>query len=129
MLGWGTLGGEAGRRYGNRAAIASVVFLVGTFASLILRLRPLTAIIPGTVFLYIAYEFRKYLSSLDELGRRIMLESIAWAYIAAGVLAMVLMGFIMAYELQFDPVWVVVAASFVEPIRGTSLYFIARRYQ
>jgi len=129
MIGWGTLGGEAGRRYRNRAAVAMLVFLGGLLLSATLKLRPFMALIPGAVFLYLAYEFRKYLLSLDELGRRIMFESITWAYIAAGILAMSVMGIVIAYDLQFQPFWLLVGAGVVEPIRSASLYFVARRYE
>ena len=131
MLGWGTFGSHdlAGRRYQTRAAIALALMLAGMVLTGLLHLRPLLAIVPGAAFFYIAYEFRRYLSSLDELARRIMMESITWTYLIAGVVAMVLMGIIIAYDLEFHPLWVVVGSSLLEPVRGTSLYFVARRYQ
>lgn len=131
MLGWGMLGvhDAAGRRYRTRASIALFAFCVGVIVSGALDLRPVTAVVPGLAFFYIAYEFRRYLSAVDELARRLLLESIAWTYLCAGVVLMFAAGIILAYDLHPHPIWAFVGLATVEAIRGPALYFVSRRYQ
>jgi len=84
---------------------------------------------PGAGFLYIAWEFRRYISALDELARRIQFEATAWTYLTGLVVAVLLGGVALVYGRQWNrlwlnPLWYV----FLEPVRGCFLYYIARRY-
>ena len=85
----------------------------------------IAAFAPGAAFIYIAWEFRKYLSALDELARRIQLESIAWTYLCGLALAMLFGGLGMVYGWRLNPLWFIV----LEPVRAGWLYFVSRRYQ
>jgi len=131
MLSWGTLGKQdaAGRRYQTRTAIALAAMVVGLLGSALLKVRPIMAVVPGLFAVYIGYEFRRYLNSVDELARRILLESVAWAYLVGGVLLMFTVGALMAYDVHVDAVWLFMGLAPVEGMRGTILYFVARRYQ
>jgi hypothetical protein len=75
----------------------------------------------GAGFAYWAVEFRRYLNSLDELERRIQLESIAWTYLTGLVACMFFGGFL---GFAVNPAWVIA----LEPFRGAYLYFGARRF-
>ena len=134
MLAYGTFGGRspAGRRFHFRCFVAlaamALWFLFGA------PLRPhtpksvldiVTALVPGASFAYIAREFRRYLSALDELARRIQVESIAWTYLCGLAVAMLLGGIGLVYDWRFNAAWFIV----LEPVRAGWLYFVARRYQ
>jgi hypothetical protein len=134
MLAYGTFGSRtpAGRRYHLRAGIALAVMAVCMFGgalarSVVPQARPelLAAIAPGAGFLYIAWEFRRYLASLDELARRIQLESIAWTYLTGLAIAMLLGGFGVIYGWRINAGWFIM----LEPVRSAWLYCVARRYQ
>lgn len=130
MMVWGMVGCDAaGVRYQRRAAAALAAMVIGFVGSGLLGLRPMMAAVPGLGFVYIAYEFRRYLSAVDELSRRLLLESVYWAYLAAGIAAMFAAGIIAAYDLEFHPIWVIVGLMCVEGMRGIFLYLIARRYR
>jgi hypothetical protein len=101
MLTWGTFGAgsPAGRRYHFRSGLALAAVVVCILGSAFVRatsgngiLAVILAVTPGFAFAYIAWEFQKYLSSLDELARRIQLESIAWTYLCGLAAAMLLGG-------------------------------------
>lgn len=131
ILTCGTIGEPtaASRRYQRRSWWAAVAFVGAMF---VLRELPpevpaikyFAAFAPGLVFLYICAEFRRYLLSMDEMLRRIHLESIAWTYLTALVLAMFAggIGSLMGYNIS--PMWFVL----VEPVRAAWLYATARRY-
>ena len=85
---------------------------------------PLDELLPfalGAGFAYFALEFRRYLNSLDELERRIQLESVTWTYLTGLAACMFLGGFL---GFAVNPAWFIA----LEPIRGTYLYFAARRF-
>ncbi len=88
-------------------------------------LKIVIALAPGGTFIYIAWEFRRYLSALDELARRIQFESIAWTYLSGLALAMLLGGVGLVYNWRFNPAWFIV----LEPVRAGWLYLVSRRYQ
>src|SRR4051812_34181859 len=86
MLAYGTFGARtaAGRRYHARCGMALAAMVICMFAGGVLRasvpksvLTAVVACAPGAAFIYIAWEFRRYLAALDELARRMQLESIA----------------------------------------------------
>jgi hypothetical protein len=132
MLAYGTFGTRtpAGRRYHLRAGLALAGMLVFMLGGAIARhaipaAGAIAAITPGVAFGYIGWEFRRYLQSLDELARRIQLESIAWTYLSGLALGMLLGGVGVVYGWQLNPGWLIV----LEPVRAGWLYFVARRYQ
>jgi hypothetical protein len=134
ILTYGTFGARtpAGRRYHIRSGIALAAMVVCMLAGALIRffgstnrLELLTAFVPGAAFIYIAWEFRRYLAALDELARRIQLESIAWTYLSGLAIAMLLGGLALVYGWRFNPFWFIV----LEPVRAGWLYFVSRRYQ
>jgi len=134
MLAYGTFGMRtpAGRRYHIRCSLALAAMVACFLAPALLRrsvpvgiLRIVIALAPGAAFVYIAWEFRRYLSALDELARRIQLESIAWTYLCGLAVAMLLGGIGLVYGWRFNPAWFIV----LEPVRAGWLYFVSRRYQ
>jgi len=80
---------------------------------------------PGVAFSYMAWEFRKYLAAMDELERRIHMESITWTYLSGLAIAMLLGGFSQVYGWRLNPAWFIL----LEPVRARWLYFVSRRYQ
>jgi hypothetical protein len=138
MLSYGTFGKQtpAGRRYHIRAAIAvAAIVVLLPAAALLAKHFPNTpwlaiqSLAPGFAFAYIAWEFRRYLLSLDELARHIQFEATAWTYLTGLVIAALVGGVAMAYGLQWDrlwlnPFWFIL----LEPVRAGFLYYVARRY-
>ena len=132
IFAYGTLGGPVGRRFHFRSGLALAALVVCILLSVLLRpfvpkngLKLIVALAPGVAFAYIAWEFRKYLAALDELARRIQLESIAWTYLCGVALAMLFGGLAMVYGWSFNPVCFIL----LEPVRAGWLYFVSRRYQ
>ncbi len=103
--------------------------VVGTVGGGALNLKPVTAIVPGLAILYIASELRRYLAAVDEFTRKLLLESVLWAYLFAGVAMMFAMGIIQAYDLSVHPLLLIWGLGCVEGLRGTFLYFLARRHR
>jgi hypothetical protein len=138
MLGFGTFGGRtpAGRRYHTRCAIALVAMVVLELWAGMLSMvfpnapwRVILSLVPGVSFLYIAWEFRRYLLALDELARRIQLEAIAWTYLTGWVIAVLVGGVAMVYGWQWNRLWLnPMWFMLLEPLRGCFLYYIAQRY-
>ena len=129
---YGTFGRAtpAGRRYHLRSGVALAALVICFVSGVFLRsfpdvLKVITAFAPGAVFIYIAWEFRRYLLALDELARRIQLESIAWTYLCGLAGAMLLGGIGLVYDWRFNPIWLIV----LEPVRAAWLFFVSRRYQ
>ena len=122
----------AERRYHYRSGLALGLMALcmisaGLFRSSAAKgsLVVLAAISPGAAFIYIAWEFRRYLSALDELARRIQLESIAWTYLCGLAVTMLLGGLGLIYGWRWNPMWFIL----LEPVRAIWLYFVSRRYQ
>ena len=133
ILAHGTFGGTnpSARRYHTRCwtALAVVVMWVifGSAARPILpsgAIPILTAILPGAAFAYIAWEFRRYLLSLDELARGLQFESIAWTYLTGLALAAIVGGIGIVTHWTVSPLWFIV----LEPVRALWLYVVTRRY-
>ena len=134
MLAYGTFGNRtpAGRRYHTRCGIALAALVVCMIGGAAVGksipspiLTGVAAFAPGAAFMYIAWEFRRYLLALDELARRIQLESIAWTYLCGLAIAMLLGGVFLVYDWRVNPIWFIL----LEPVRAGWLYFVARRYQ
>jgi hypothetical protein len=127
MLAYGTFGSRspAGRRYHFRTAMALLAMVVCMIGGALVHVELIAAFAPGAGFFYIAWEFRRYLLSLDELARRIQFESIAWTYLSGLVVAMLFGGVALFYGWRVNPGWFIV----LEPVRAGWLYFVARRYQ
>ena len=97
-----------------------------------------TVLVAGCVISYIAWESRRYLAHLDELGRRMQLEAMAWTYITGFVLAAwfgVLVVFLALFghlpTHGFFKGLLLVSPFFyflLEPIRAGWLYYLSRRY-
>jgi hypothetical protein len=133
MLAYGTFGGghPAARRYHVRTGVALALLVAGLFVVSIARsffpreiVHILSAFAPGATLVYIAWEFRRYLLSIDELARRLQFESIVWTYLTGFALASILGGIGMLLDWKLNPIWFVA----LEPIRGIWLYVISRRY-
>jgi len=121
-----------GRRIIIRSSLALVAMLICVLLSVLLRsvipkgvVRLILAITPSVVFAYIAWEFRRYLSALDELARRMQLEAAAWTYLCALPAAMLLGGLGFVYHWQVNWYWFLA----LEPMRAVWLYSVSRRYQ
>jgi len=132
IFSWGTLGGPAARRYHVRCFLALTLMVVSIFALFSFRHAlgkttvDLTAsLLPGAAFLYIVFEFRRYLARLDELARRIQLESIAWTYLSGLGIAMFVGGLGLVYDWHWNAMWFVL----LEPVRSIWLFVVSRRYQ
>lgn len=131
MLAYGTFAMRtpAERRYHIRSSLALAALVASFFAPALFRrsvpagiLQMIIALAPGAAFAYIVWEFRRYLSALDELARRIQLESITWTYLCGLAVAMLLGGIGLVW--RFNPAWFIV----LEPVRAGWLYFVSRRY-
>jgi len=143
ILLWGTLGtrGPAERRYIVRCYLATASaagwLVVARFAHF--RPKPLilsvTALVGGIVITLIALEFRRYLSQIDKLGRRMQLEAMAWTYLTGFVVAAWL-GVAAAFSQTiahwaFKPAVLLVIPYLLfllEPVRAGWLYYLSRRY-
>ncbi len=145
MLLWGALGtkSSAERRYKTRSALAAAVLLGWLLFAFAIRLSPritgsTTVLLAGCVISYIAWELRRYLTQLDELARRMQLESIALTYLTGFVLAawfgvFVMLMALFSHTLMQRPFKGLLLASpflyfLLEPIRAGWLYYLSRRY-
>ena len=133
MLAYGTLGGghPAAHRYHVRSGLALGLFVACMLAAHHFRASLpadseliVTAIAPGATFVYIVWEFRRYLMSLDELARRVQFESIVWTYLTGLALAAIFGGVGLITHWTLNPLWFMV----LEPVRVAWLYVISRRY-
>jgi hypothetical protein len=100
LLLWGTFGSRtpAERRFIIRSVIGIVVALGWTMIGFVTRFRPVPIMIdvevllPGLILTYWAWEWRKYVLTLDELSRHILFEAAAWSSVTASVIAFWLAG-------------------------------------
>jgi hypothetical protein len=138
MLGYGTFGMRtpAGRRYHTRTAIALAMAILCPAAAILAgdfyhnsTWRVILSLVPGAVYLYIAWELRRYILALDELARRIQLEAMAWTYLAGMGVASLVGGVALIYGWHWNRLWLnPLLYLFLEPVRGCILYYVARRY-
>jgi hypothetical protein len=142
MLTWGTVGSKspAERRFILRSCIGLSIVLLCVVAAVALRrvhVGPLStakaiAFLPGFLIAYVAWEWRRYISSLDELARRMQFEAAAWTYVTGLVAAMwlgalaVVIGWPHGSKALISvPFFLFV---FLEPVRAAYLYLLSRRY-
>ena len=150
ILMWGSFGTQTpeGRRFHNTFKICVTVMLIGFMSGVFWHAmlgRALGAVLPGLAFTGIAVSFRRYLLTLDELARRIQVESIAWTYLTGLAVAPLLMGILLALGVHanfFGWLFAVsgMDSSFVdlispyfyilllEQIRTLWLYKVSRKY-
>jgi|SRR5579864_2148248 len=145
MLSWGTFATHtpAEHRFCARSTIAAAIVMGWVLLDFATGFRPkptmmfVTALLPGPALTYIAYEWRRYVLTLDELARLIQFEAAAWTYITGLVLAMWLGGVSVIVRWPHYPKllvpWVLVSATFflfglLEPVRCVYLYLLSRRY-
>ena len=120
---------SASRRYQRRISIALTIYVAAMFAVGGIRQDvPESAYVapflPGFMFLYVCIEFRRYMAAMDEMLRRIHLESIAWTYLTALVVAMFAGGLASVMSWNVNLMWF----AGIEPVRAVWLYATARRY-
>ena len=106
----------------------------------------LAAVLPGLGFTGIALSFRRYLLTLDELARRIQVESIAWTYLTGLALGPLLAGVLAASGIhanflrpmlslsgldasRSDLIVPYIYVLFLEQTRTLWLYKVSRKYQ
>lgn len=134
ILANGTFGARslARRRYNLRSGLALAAFVIWMFGSDLLRpwvpkgiLDPISALAPGVTFSYVAWQLGRYLTAMDELERRIQMESITWTYLSGLAIAMLLGGFSTVYGWRLNPGWFIV----LEVVRARWFHLVSRRYQ
>lgn len=133
MLLCGTMGDRtpASRRFWRSSQIGVLVFLVAVFGAPYLKglfpdpTRQLVgALLAGAAAYVVVRAFQRYLSELDELGRRIQLEAIAFAFAVLMVVgtAVAVAGTSLGFDV--NPAWVLLG----EPLRAVGLVRAARKY-
>ena len=137
MLAIGIMGTRtaAGRRYTIRTGLILLVFVAWgvwlkwpTHGITPLAERLLKDLIPGAAALLMVWEFRRYVASLDELAREVQYRSMAYTYLTGLVVWATIFGLVLAEGWQLQPlllIWFI----FLEPVRSTVLYVMARRYR
>lgn len=143
ILFWGTFGarGPAERRYIVRSCTAAGIVLALVFVSLAMHFHPkplmarVVMIATGFLVTYIAWEFRRYLYQLDELARRLQMESMACTYLTGFVIAAWLGAlwpfshFLVHWPYKPTILFLIPFLYFLlEPVRAAWLYYLSRRY-
>ena len=135
LLFWGFFGRDTpeGRRFGRETtgwlallALAAVTASVGWLPAATLGVG-----LP-VVVLGIAWSYARYLSRLDELSRRIQMDSFAVSYGVAMVIGAVLAGWGLVNPEgvgAISPAAVFVVLACAEVVRGVVLVRLARRYR
>lgn len=142
MLMWGVFSTKTpeGSRYVRRCFVAGLLVVVPTvlfaihqslhlhYVSKRIYTGYLAAVMP-LVFGIMAWEFRKYLLSLDELARRLQVEAMAWTYLTGFVLAATFCGIWLEMYPQVSAMWLSpLWFLLLEPVRAGWLYALTRRY-
>ena len=128
-LGYFGSGTPEGARYRNRSLSALGVLVVvqlmtsfGLFQVGVWRLAPALAL--GLMFGWIAWEWWRYIQSLDELARRLQVEAMAFTYIVGVFVMMALGGLAMAFAWKLSPTVFIL----LELVRAQRLAVLTRRY-
>ncbi len=111
-----------------RTTAALLIFIVGALLASIpdpLWLKIVGALMVPAAAAFIMWSGWRYLNGLDELSRLIQLRAYAFSYGAAIVLAMTMYSLEISACISISPLWLIL----VEPLRGISLYVIAKQYQ
>lgn len=132
MLLMGTFGSKdpAGRRFHRQSWLALFFLVIGALvAKLVAMSWPAVNWLPSSVvgawFVYVALRLWKYVSSLDELPRRLQLEAMALTYLTGFAICMFLGLFGLNFGFRINPMYFVA----LEPVRGAILVVLARRYR
>ena len=117
-----------GARYRNRTLCALALFVVTVGAASSLGptspARFLAAAGPGLTFGFIALEWWRYVGQLDELGRRMQMEAMAWTY-TFGLFAFIALGGVSALmHWNLNPIFYI----FLELVRAFRLWVLSRRF-
>jgi hypothetical protein len=99
--------------------------LLGVFSNFVPFGKYVAAAAPGLAFLWIAWEWWRYLEQLDELARRMQMEAMAFAYVAGVFVMMALAGLGMAVNVHLSPGLFIL----MEGVRVWRLLVLARRYE
>lgn len=118
-----------GTRFRNRSVLALALFIGGMLFSAWMRehvwIQFVWAVVPGLTFGYIAWEWWRYISHLDELARRLQVEAAAWTYGVGLAIAMAFGGIFSVLHWNFNPILMMIV---LEPIRAWRLWVLARRF-
>jgi hypothetical protein len=133
---WGTFGPKTaeGRRYHQHFRVCLPLMVVGFLVNQLPGAgEVLGVLLAGSACAGITWGFRRYLRSLDELARRIQLESIAWTYLTGLAVAPMLSGIMAAYNLRpfqslFGSMSPFVCVLLIEQVRTLWLYKVSRKY-
>lgn len=135
---WGSFGSNdpAGRAYHRSCLIALGGMLawlaIEKFVPLRVVRRDLWSASPLIITLgigYIAFAFRRYLLSLDELARRLQFEAIAWTYLTLLPFALGFAALSRVEHWYFSPAWPLLGwFVLAEGMRAGWLYLGTRKY-
>lgn len=84
---------------------------------------PLNALL-ALPFGYLAWEWWRYITHLDELARRLQVEAMAWTYMIGICAAMALAWLCGLLNWKFNPAFFVL----LEPVRAVRLWVLCRRF-
>jgi hypothetical protein len=131
MLWIGTFGPNSpgGRSYQNACLAALVVLGVGMLiAAPRVKDSPLflwaAGLLPGLTFGFIAWRLWRYVGVLDELSRRIQVESMATTYLIGMALSMGIGGMALAFGWNVSPIYYIM----LDLVRAAALVVLSRKY-
>jgi biotin transporter BioY len=129
---FGSANSPAARLYHRRCWAAFAILIVGTLLSSVAGASygaPGTewvfAALLGGTFTYIAWALWRYVSALDELGRRVQTEAMAITYLIGMALFMALAGVQTATKWNISPLFFIT----LELIRSAVLVVVSRQYR
>jgi hypothetical protein len=131
MLGLGTFGpGSPGGRGFQTAALTALgvlvagCLLIGPWIKEYPWLRWALGLLPGATIGYIAWRLWRYVGQLDELSRRLQLESMAITYLVGMGASLLLGGLAFVFDWNINPGYYILLDMF----RAFALVKLARRY-
>src|SRR5262245_28695263 len=129
---FGTAHNPAARRYHRRCWVALAVLIVGSLVSSVAGAafdapgtRWVFAALLGGTFSYIAWALWRYVSALDELGRRVQMEAMAITYLVGMAVFMCLAGVQTATKWNISPLLFIG----LELVRSAALVVVSRQYR
>ncbi len=131
LLWYGFFGMDSpgGKTLVKRTSAGLIVFCLAVFYIAIPGpdwLKPIAALMIPVSVAFIMWSGWRYLNGLDDLSRLIQLKAYAFSYGIAAVLAGTLFALEGYAGMRFSPLWIIIIA---EPLRGVSLYVIAKQYR